>query len=136
MHCNQKVSILATVVVTVVGLFSLFLKGQYKVREHNLTAWNAYRLFEGVVFANIPVGSLLFFLVPKLVLVKFLGLNILTIFVVLAIYRACFHYYLFNFKKVKRVLIVNKLKTDFFIIITKLFKSYNDKNHEEMPIPY
>ena len=106
MFCSLKITILATMLVTVVGLFSFFLKGQYKVREHNLTAWNAYRLLEGVVFANIPVGILLFFLVPKLVLVKFLGLNILTIFVVLAIYRACFHYYLFNFKKVKRVLII------------------------------
>lgn len=105
MYCNQKVSILATVVVTVVGLFSLFLKGQYKVREHNLTAWNAYRLLEGVVFANIPAGILLFFFVPKLVLVKFLGLNILIVFVILALYRIAFRYYLFEIKKVKNILI-------------------------------
>ena len=107
--CSNSPSVnrvLVVACVVIAGLFSLFLKGQYKIREHNLTAWNAYRLLEGVIFANIPAGILLFFLVPKLVLIKFLGLNILAIFLSLAIYRACFHYYLFELKKVKKVLII------------------------------
>ena len=103
---NSKFELLVIALVVITGLFSLFLKGQYKIREHNLTFWNFYRLLEGVVFANIPVGILLFFIVSKIVLIKFLGLNILTILVILAIYRICFNYYLFNFKKVKKVLII------------------------------
>ena len=104
--CSFKLTMLTVALVTTVGLFSLFLKGQYKIREHNVTVWNAYRLFEGVVFANIPVGVLLFFFVSKLLLIKFLLLNILIIFVAQALYRVGFNYYLFNLKKVKKVLIV------------------------------
>lgn len=104
--CSFKLTMLTVALVTIVGLFSLFLKGQYKVREHNVTVWNAYRLFEGVVFANIPTGILLFFFAPKLLLIKFLLLNILTIFIAQALYRVGFNYYLFNLKKVKKVLIV------------------------------
>lgn len=106
MFCSFKITILTVALVTVVGLFSLFLKGQYKIREHNVTVWNAYRLFEGVVFANMPVGILLFFFVPKLVLAKFLVLNILAIYICLLLYRFCFHHYLFEYKKVKKVLII------------------------------
>lgn len=105
MFCSFKITILTVALVTVVGLFSLFLKGQYKIREHNVTVWNAYRLFEGVVFANIPAGILLLFFVTKLVLVKFLAINILTIFVFLIVYRICFNYYLFEIKKVKNILV-------------------------------
>lgn len=36
--------VLVVAVVVVAGLFSLFLKGQYKIREFNITLWNAYRL--------------------------------------------------------------------------------------------
>ena len=73
---NNTMSVLTTILVTIVGLFSFYLKGQYKIREHNLTKWNLYRLFEGILFANIPAVLLLFFFVPKLVLFRFLILNI------------------------------------------------------------
>ena len=49
---NNTMSVLTTILVTIVGLFSFYLKGQYKIREHNLTKWNLYRLFEGILFAN------------------------------------------------------------------------------------
>ena len=35
------------VLVAVVGLWTLFLKGNYKIREFNITFWNFYRLLEG-----------------------------------------------------------------------------------------
>ena len=109
--CNSfelsiKVSVLSICLITLTGLFVLFLKGNYKIREFNPTFWNFYRWFEVVVFTHISVAILLFFLVDKSVLLKFLGLNILLIYAGLSIYRLCFHYYLFNFKKVKRILIV------------------------------
>ena len=107
---NNTMSVLTTILVTIVGLFSFYLKGQYKIREHNLTKWNLYRLFEGILFANIPAVLLLFFFVPKLVLFRFLILNICSIFICLALYRICFHYYLFNFKPVKNILIIGTNK--------------------------
>ena len=70
---NNTMSVLTTILVTIVGLFSFYLKGQYKIREHNLTKWNLYRLFEGILFANIPAVLLLFFFVPKLVLFSIVG---------------------------------------------------------------
>ena len=107
---NNTMSVLTTILVTIFGLFSFYLKGQYKIREHNLTKWNLYRLFEGILFANIPAVLLLFFFVPKLVLFRFLILNICSIFICLALYRICFHYYLFNFKPVKNILIIGTNK--------------------------
>ena len=107
---NNTMSVLTTILVTIVGLFSFYLKGQYKIREHNLTKWNLYRLFEGILFANIPAVLLLFFFVPKLVLFRFLILNICSIFICLALYRICFHYYLVNFKPVKNILIIGTNK--------------------------
>ena len=103
--CSLSKVLIVTVVV-IAGLFSLFLKGQYKIREFNVTLWNAYRLLEGVIFAHIIPAIVLFFFVNKMTLLKFLGLNICTIFLCLYIYRLGFHYYLFNLKKVKRVLVV------------------------------
>ena len=107
---NNTMRVLTTILVAIIGLFSLYLKGQYKIREHNLTKWNLYRLFEGILFANIPAGILLFFFIPKFVLLQFLILNICSIFICLALYRICFHYYLFNFKPVKNILIIGTNK--------------------------
>ena len=107
---NNTMRVLTTILVAIVGLFSFYLKGQYKIREHNLTKWNLYRLFEGILFANIPAVLLLFFFVPKLVLFRFLILNICSIFICLALYRICFHYYLVNFKPVKNILIIGTNK--------------------------
>lgn len=98
--------ILVVTVVVIAGLYSLFLKGQYKIREFNITLWNAYRLFEGVFFAHVIPAIILFFTVEKITLLKFLVANICTIFCCLYLYRLGFHYYLFNLKKVKRILIV------------------------------
>ena len=102
--CRLNICVAALVVVA--GLFSLFLKGQYKIREHRLTGWNAYRLFEGVVFAHIIPAIVLFFFISKLALIKFLGLNICAIFLCLYIYRLGFHYYLFHLKREKNILIL------------------------------
>ena len=107
---NNTIRVLTTILVAIVGLFSLYLKGQYKIREHNLTKWNLYRLFEGILFANIPAGILLFFFIPKFVFLQFLILNICSIFICLALYRICFHYYLFNFKPAKNILIIGTNK--------------------------
>ncbi len=87
------------------GLISLFLKANYKIREFNITTKNTYLLFEGIVFAHIPALLLLVW-VNGLTLEKFLLANTLTIFLILRIYRALFHYYLFNLKKVKNILIL------------------------------
>ena len=109
--CNSfglsiKISGLTVCLITLTGLIVLFLKGNYKIREFNVTLWNAYRLFEGAVFANIPAGLLLFFLIPNKTLIEFVGFNILTIFAGIYLYRLGFHYYLFNIKRVKKVLII------------------------------
>ena len=109
--CNSfelsiKISGLTVCLITLTGLIVLFLKGNYKIREFNITKWNTYRLFEGAVFANIPAGLLLFFLIPNKTLIEFVGFNILTIYAGIYLYRLGFHYYLFNIKRVKKVLII------------------------------
>ena len=103
---SSAAKISGVIIITLTGLFSLFLKGQYKIREFNITLWNAYRLLEGVIFAQIPALIVLAFMVDKLILLKYVGVNIIAIFVCLYVYRLGFHYYLFNLKKTKRVLII------------------------------
>lgn len=104
-NLSLKFTTLSVCLITITGLISLFLKGNYKIREYNITFWNAYRLFEGVIFAHIP-ALLLYFYIPANTLLRFIGFNILTVFACIYLYRLGFHYYLFNFKKVKKVLII------------------------------
>ena len=106
MHTGIFLSLTCILFVTITGLITNYIKGNYKIREFNPTFWNFYRLLEGVIFTHVPVGILLYFFVNKSTLIKFLGINILIIYFALCIYRLCFHYYLFNFKSVKKILIV------------------------------
>ena len=92
--------------IVATGLFTLFLKANYKIREFNNTLKNCYLLFEGVIFSQIPVAILLAFFNLNFSLAKFLVVNTITIFVLLKLYRMIFHYYLFNFKRVKNILII------------------------------
>ena len=96
-----------TVMITVLsGVLVLFLKDNYKVREFNVTLKNYYLLFEGVVFSQIPAAILLLMFADSVNSLEFLLVNLLTIFVLLRTYRILFHYYLFNIKRIKNVLIV------------------------------
>lgn len=97
---------LAVMLIVLTGLISLYLKGNYRIREFNLTLKNTYLLFEGVVFAHIPTAFLLLLFSENTKTFLFLLMNLLTVFVILRIYRALFHIYLFKFKKVKNVLII------------------------------
>ena len=89
-------NIIVITLVIIAGLFSLYLKGQYFIREHNLTIWNFYRLFEGIIFTHIP-ALLLFFWVDKIEVLKFLGMNIILIYILLCFSRLFYHFYLFYF---------------------------------------
>lgn len=97
---------LSVMLIVLTGLISLYLKGNYRIREFNLTLKNTYLLFEGVVFAHIPTAFLLLLFSENTKTFSFLLMNLLTVFVILRIYRALFHIYLFKFKKVKNVLII------------------------------
>lgn len=100
-----------TVLITALsGVAVLFLKDNYKIREFNTTLKNYYLLFEGIVFAHIPTAILLLTFTNSADTFEFILANLLTIFVVLRIYRLLFHYYLFNIKKVKNVLIIGNDK--------------------------
>ena len=103
---SLKISALSICLVILTGLIVLFLKGNYKIREFNITLWNTYRLFEASFFANIPVAVFLFFFITQKTFIGFVGFNILTIFTGIYLYRLCFHFYLFHIKKVKKVLII------------------------------
>ena len=96
------ISVLITVLT---GLAVLFLKDNYRIREFNVTLKNFYLLFEGVVFSQIPAAILLLTFIKTPDAFEFLVANLLTIFVVLRLYRIAFHYYLFNIKRTKNVLI-------------------------------
>ena len=105
-----KMLIPAVLLIVATGLFTLFLKANYKIREFNNTLKNCYLLFEGVIFSQIPAAILLAFFNLNFSLAKFLVVNTITIFVLLKLYRIVFHYYLFNFKRVKNILIMGTNK--------------------------
>ena len=105
-----KMLIPAVLLIVATGLFTLFLKANYKIREFNNTLKNCYLLFEGVIFSQIPAAILLAFFNLNFSLAKFLIVNTITIFVLLKLYRMVFHYYLFNFKRVKNILIIGTNK--------------------------
>lgn len=109
-NLTSKMLIPAVLLIVATGLFTLFLKANYKIREFNNTLKNCYLLFEGVIFSQIPAAILLAFFNLNFSLVKFLILNTITIFVLLKVYRIVFHYYLFNFKRVKNILIIGTNK--------------------------
>ncbi len=92
--------------IVLCGLITLYLKSNYEIREFNITSKNTYLLFEGVIFAHIPAAILLYFSESPILSITFLISNILTVFVILRIYRALFHIYLFHIKKTKNVLII------------------------------
>lgn len=50
----SKMLIPAVLLIVATGLFTLFLKANYKIREFNNTLKNCYLLFEGVIFSQIP----------------------------------------------------------------------------------
>jgi len=114
--------IISTILIVVTGIITLYLKGNYKIREFNNTFKNAYLLFEAVIFSQIPVSILLFFINKDISSVKFVCANIITLFVLLKLYRVGLHYYLFNFKKIKKVVIIglnDKTKTIIDVINKK-----------------
>lgn len=109
-NLTSKMLIPAVLLIVATGLFTLFLKANYKIREFNNTLKNCYLLFEGVIFSQIPAAILLAFFNLNLSFAKFLIFNTITIFVLLKVYRIVFHYYLFNFKRVKNILIIGTNK--------------------------
>lgn len=109
-NLTSKMLISAVLLIIATGLFTLFLKANYKIREFNNTLKNCYLLFEGVIFSQIPTAILLAFFNLNFSLAKFLVVNTITIFVLLKLYRMIFHYYLFNFKRVKNILIIGTNK--------------------------
>lgn len=109
-NLTSKMLIPTVLLIVATGLFTLFLKANYKIREFNNTLKNCYLLFEGVIFSQIPAAILLAFFNLNYSLAKFLIFNTITIFVLLKVYRIIFHYYLFNFKRVKNILIMGTNK--------------------------
>ena len=109
-NLTSQMLIPAVLLIVATGLFTLFLKANYKIREFNNTLKNCYLLFEGVIFSQIPAAILLAFFNLNYSLAKFLILNTITIFALLKVYRIIFHYYLFNFKRVKNILIMGTNK--------------------------
>ena len=104
---TAKAIILLEILTVIVGLIVLYLKGNYKIREFNITIKSAYLLFEGVVMAHVlPALYLLIYAASLKSTINFLAVNTLTIFVLLRIGRAFNHFYLFKIKKVKNILIL------------------------------
>ena len=105
-YTYKAISLLCLMVV-VIGLTVLYLKGNYKIREFNITIKNTYLLFEGIVMTHVlPAVYLLIFAASITCTLKFLAINTVTIFILLRLYRACFHLYLFEIKKEKNILIL------------------------------
>ena len=104
---TPKAIAILCIVTVLAGLIILFLKGHYKIREFNINTKNTYLLFEGVVMAHvIPAAYLLIFASSITSTINFIALNILTIFVILRLYRAFYHFYLFRIKREKNLLIL------------------------------
>jgi len=104
---TSKAITFLSILVVFIGLIVLYLKGNYKIREFNITLKNTYLLFEGIVMTHVlPSIYLVIFAASITDTLKFLTMNILTIFVLLRIYRAFNHVYLFKMKRVKNILIL------------------------------
>ena len=104
---TPKAILILCIAVSVTGLLILYLKGNYKIREFNITFKNTYLLFEGIVMAHVlPSIYLLIFASSITNTTIFLTTNIFTIFILLRLYRAIFHLYLFRLKKEKNILIL------------------------------
>lgn len=102
-----KAVIILCFLIVSVGIIVLFLKGNYKIREFNINIKNSYLLFEGIVMTHVlPSLYLLIFAASITCTLKFLAVNILTVFIMLNLYRAFFHLYLFNIKSEKNILIL------------------------------
>ena len=105
-YTPKAIVILSTLIISL-GLFILFLKGHYKIREFNVNIKSAYLLFEGIVMAHVfPAVYLLIFAASIKSSINFLAINVLTIYVFLRIYRVIYNYYLFRIKKEKNILIL------------------------------
>ena len=104
---THKAVALLCVMVVILGLIILFLKGNYKIREFNINFKASYLLFEGIVMTHVmPAVYLVIFAASFSSTLKFLIVNTITIFILLKIYRDVFHFYLFNIKKEKNILIL------------------------------
>ena len=104
---TPKAIIILCCLVVLIGLIILYLKSNYKIREHNINFKNSYLLFEGIVMAHVlPVLYLVVFAASVTDTLRFIATNILTIFVLLELYRIFYHLYLFKLKKVKNILIL------------------------------
>ena len=105
-YTPKAVCILCGLVVPI-GLIILFLKSNYKIREHNINFKNSYLLFEGIVMTHVlPVLYLVIFAASVTDTLRFIATNILTIFILLELYRIFYHLYLFKLKKFKNILIL------------------------------
>ena len=102
----ENIQELSVFLVMLSGLFVLFLKGNYKIREFNVNLKNTYLLFEGCVLFHIPITILLLAFANQSIALKFVAFNLLSTFVILRIYRALFHFYLFKLKRTKNILII------------------------------
>ena len=95
-YTPKAVVILCSLIVPV-GLIILYLKGNYKIREHSINFKNSYLLFEGIVMAHVlPVLYLVIFAASVTDTLRFIATNILTIFVLLELYRIFYHLYLYR----------------------------------------
>lgn len=104
---TPKAILILCILITNIGLIVLYLKGNYKIREFNPTFKNTYLLFEGIVMTHVlPSLYLVIFAASITNSARFIAINIFTIFVLLRLYRALFHLYLFKIKKVKNILIL------------------------------
>lgn len=104
---TPKAIVILCITTVLTGLAVLFLKGHYKIREFNVNMKNTYLLFEGVVMTHvIPAAYLLIFASSITSTINFIAVNIITIFIILRLYRAFYHFYLFRIKREKNILIL------------------------------
>ncbi len=102
----QVLSLTLVILTVMAGLCVLFLKENYKIREFNIRFRNSYLLFEGILFMHIPAIIVLTLFSKSYKSLEFLFVNIITIFLLLQIYRMFYHLYLFKFKPEKNILII------------------------------
>ena len=104
---TPKARMLLCAITIIVGMAVLYLKGNYKVREFNADIKKVYLLFEGVVMVHVlPAIYLLVYAASITSTLKFLAVNILTVFIALMFYRDVLRFYLFRIKKEKNILIL------------------------------
>jgi exopolysaccharide biosynthesis polyprenyl glycosylphosphotransferase len=102
---------ISTILLSLFGIYSLFLRGYYKIRKYNFFLKDAYILLEALLLAFVIPSIILFLLKFDERVFQFLLTDLFVIYLLLLIWRSGFYQYRKKLHPVKNVLIIGAGKS-------------------------